>query len=220
MVHMPPRIYMVQNTSQLSQPPAGRGTPGMDLALGGVALVAEYAAWRFGQSALAWLGALLLWLAIYDYSRERLQEWTIGKVYLLRVMAAILVIGATLWFVQWEPEGGLKLTFKDSPQFTEKRRKNIRTQLTSFSKYLKSLGVDITVDIPPMSVYEASHMFPQDQNPPSYVIFPQSNGLPDYAADIALNSNYLDDNRALTEAFQCVCLSGGTHKTSSEQRSR
>ncbi|PYU18628.1 MAG: hypothetical protein DMG32_25920 [Acidobacteria bacterium] len=39
--------------------------------MGGIALLADYLAFRFGASWLAWAAAFLFWMAIYDYAKSK-----------------------------------------------------------------------------------------------------------------------------------------------------
>ena len=98
-------------------------------------------------------------IILYGLDRwEKTQEWKARmKMGLLALILAIYC--ALLYFPvkkQYERENDARITFKDSPLFTEWRKQVIRHDISQFKSFLNELDIDTPSAVPPFGIQTGS----------------------------------------------------------------
>lgn len=111
--------------------------------------------YRAGRGLLT-IGLLLLFLKV---SHDVLAEGKPAAEIVTTVLASGVVFGLfgfsawqTIDRIVWNHEVVIKMTFKSSPVFTAKRRKEIVWNLNEYYRYLQKVGFEFPTEIPPLGL--------------------------------------------------------------------
>lgn len=111
----------------------------------------------YGTSRAFIIAGALLFLAriVHDSITKKMLAKDIAAL----ILISTLILGTCAYFafvyvnyVEWKKEVLIKMTFKSSPLFTEKRKRKIIWAMNQYYLYLSSLGFDIPTELPPLGL--------------------------------------------------------------------
>jgi hypothetical protein len=100
-----------------------------------------------------WICLSFAWILGLLFIREILAVASNQRLYtgLLALLIGVGVLWLGIWLVSPTTPTVVHITFKESPLFTNERKRVIVQEMTRFRQYLVGLGFDVPVDTEPMS---------------------------------------------------------------------
>jgi hypothetical protein len=140
-----------------------------------------------------WVCLVLAWILGLLFVREILTVASSQRPVFYSGLLALLVGGAAVWLGVWltspAPPAEVHLTFKESPLFTESRKRMIVHEMTQFRQYLVSIGFDVPLDVTPISAVSRG----PTGEPPIL--------RPGYGEELSIDSEDLDNPEAIRSIY-------------------
>lgn len=139
------------------------------------------------------VGVLLLAKVLNDSVVEHKPIKEILVAFLINgaiITAAIFGLWRVIAQIEWNHEVVIKMTFKSSPLFTEKRQKEIIWSLNEYYRYLTKIGFDLPVEIPPLGL-----------SPPHGIMGGGGSEGPAYFSSLIISEDNVDDPNVLRSVY-------------------
>ncbi len=121
----------------------------------GLGVAAVQGMYQLGRCLVAMGIALLVTKLIDDSIVEGKSRSDITWIAVITCAIGIAMGYGCFWFIdgiEWKNEMVVKMTFKESGLLTERRRHRIQWDMNTYFLYLKKVGFDLPVEIPPFGV--------------------------------------------------------------------
>jgi hypothetical protein len=156
-------------------------------------VVAPERMYVLGRTLVTVGGCLLSAKVLHDAVAEHKPVREIVAAFLISGVIILAVTIGGWWIIkkiEWNHEVVIKVTFKSSPLFTEKRQRDIVWNLNEYYVYLKKVGFDLPVEIPPLGL-----------SPPHSAMLSGGSQGPAYYSHLIITEDTVDNPNILRSVY-------------------